>query len=391
MKRALALAALVVASALAVPAVTAGPQGGVISVDTTTSPERPTPDQDATVNVSLANPTDDESYNVRWVALHNSTDPDSTMYDRIQPTEQLTGGESVAYDLSMPLGETGEHHAVVHIFVDTLHGDTYTFTRNVTVTAVEPHPALSLSTSPVGPNDRTDVSLSVSNGLSEEIRGVSVELSDENASLTLDEDRRVVSSLSAGSEATVTVPASDVEPGRQTLMAELTYTTASGDYRTVTRELSTTVEPVENPANLTLTGVSVSESDGSLTIRGSASNLGGGNATGALVAVGQNDAVQPAQSQSRFFVGEVAASDFSSFEVHATTSTNGTVTIPLEVSYVVDDTRVTRTTTVTFTPDQPAAGATTTKQSSLPVPPMLAGGALVVVLGGVVGWRRVRG
>ncbi|MFC6974097.1 hypothetical protein ACFQL1_04495 [Halomicroarcula sp. GCM10025709] len=391
MRRALVLATLVVAASLSVPVAVSGQQGGVISVATTTTPDRPTPDQDVTVRVNLTNPTDDQSYNVGWVALHNTTDPDSTMHDRVKPTETLSGGESVSYELTMPVDETGTRQGVVHIFVDTLHGDTYTFTRNVSVTAVQPHPALSLSTSPVGPDGRTDVSLSLSNGLSEEIRGVSVELSGQNSSLTLDEDRRVRSSVSAGNETTMTFPASDADPGRQTFEANLTYITESGQYRTVTRSLSTTVDPVENPANLTLTGVRVTEADGHLTVRGSASNLGGGNATGAMVSVGDSGAVDPAQSQSRFFVGEVPASDFSSFEVHATTTANGTVTVPLNVSYVVDDTRVTSTTTVTFTPNETDTEQPSTRQSALPVPPLAAGGALVVVLFGVVGWRRLRG
>ncbi|MFC7077216.1 COG1361 family protein [Haloarcula halophila] len=390
MRRALLLATLIVAASVSLPAA-AGQQGGVISVETTATPERPTPDQDVTVDVTLSNPTDDESYNVRWVALHNTTDPDSTMHDRIKPTENLNGGESANYDLTMPVDETGEHHAVAHVFVDTLHGDTYTFTRNVTVTVVQPHPAMSLSTGAVGPDDRTDVSLQLSNGLSEEIRGVSVELEGQNATMTLDEDRRVRSSLQAGNETTMTFPASEVDPGRQTFTATLTYTTESGEYRTVTRSLSTTADPVENPATLTLTGLRVSQDGDQLTIRGSASNLGGGNATGAMVTVGQSAAVQPAQSQSRFFVGEVPASDFSSFEVQATTTANGTVTVPLEVSYVVDDTRVNRTTSVTFTPAQSGTGEATTRQSSFPVPPLAAGGALVVVLFGALGWRRLRG
>ena len=389
--RHLLLAALVVVASLTVPVAVSGQQGGVISVETTATPDRPTPDQDVTVNVSLTNPTGDQSYSVRWVALHNTTDPDSTMHDRVKPTETLGGGESVEYGLTMPIDGTGEHSAVVHVFVDTLHGDTYRFTRTVTVTAVQPHPALSLSTDPVGPDGRTDVSLSLSNGLSEEIRGVSVELSGQNASLTLDEERRVRSSVRAGNETTLTFPASDAEPGRQTFTANLTYITESGEYRTVTRPLSTTVEPVENPANLTLTGLRVSEDGDRLTIRGSASNLGGGNATGTMVSVGESGAVHPAQSQSRFFVGEVPASDFSSFEVHATTTANGTVTVPLNVSYVVEDTRVTRTTTVTFTPNETATDQPTTRQSALPIPPLAAGGALVVVLFGAVGWRRLRG
>ena len=79
------------------------------------------------------------------------------------------------------------------------------------------------------------------------------------------------------------------------------------------------------------------------------------------------------------------ASDYSSFEVHATRTTNGTETlsIPLDVAYTVNGERTTRTVSVEYTPDAAVGGQPRQSGSSSLVPIAVTGVAILVV-GGVI-------
>lgn len=146
------------------------------------------------------------------------------------------------------------------------------------------------------------------------------------------------------------------------------------------------------PGQIDLTGVNVLPEDGRLQITGSASNIGLTRANSVVVRVQDTEQVTPAAPSREYFVGTVPKSDFVSFDVYATTTGNVS-SIPLEVSYLVDGQRYTRTVRVPYDgggqqgPAQP-------QQSSrgLLIPAVI--GALVVL--GVaaaifVGWRKSRG
>ncbi|WP_276271584.1 hypothetical protein [Haloarcula litorea] len=345
------------------------------------------PENETDVTVAVAN---GRSESVRSVAVALTPEGDGlSLADdrRVAPT--IPAGNETTFTFPADEVEPGQRTLTAELGYVTAEGDYRTVTREFTPEierAAASHPDLSLSAAPVSVANRTDLSLTVSNGLDDSVRAATLTLHDEDAALRLDDDRRVASRLPAGNETTFTFPASEVEPGRQTLTAELTYVTADGENRTVTRRLSTTAERVSNPAELRLTGVQLSEAGDGIVVRGSASNVGGSNVTGAVVSVAPGESVRPAASKSEFFVGSVPASDFSSFEVRATPTQNGTVTIPLRVSYVVDETRVTRTTTVSYEQEETASST----EGSGGAPVLLLGGGAVVLVGAAVGLRRWR-
>jgi hypothetical protein len=138
---------------------------------------------------------------------------------------------------------------------------------------------------------------------------------------------------------------------------------------------------------VTLTNLDVEPAGDSLRIRGTASNPGGSNVTGVTVSVRDSETVRPGANSSDFFVGRIGPSDFGTFETQATPEANGTVTVPIHVSYVVDGVERETVRRVTYT--RPANDETA-DDSSGGLPLELLGGAALLLVGGAVVWR-VRG
>jgi hypothetical protein len=144
---------------------------------------------------------------------------------------------------------------------------------------------------------------------------------------------------------------SSVEPGTTEevrLNATLSESTAdvniTADYETGSngRTAATTTTLQSVPASIELTGLNTVREGDVLRISGSSSNVGMTAAQGVVVRVVSTENVQPAAPNRDFFVGEVPASDFSSFDLTARTDGNVS-SIPIEVSYLVDATRRTQT------------------------------------------------
>jgi len=128
-----------------------------------------------------------------------------------------------------------------------------------------------------------------------------------------------------------------------TLSAPRADVVVTADYESgsVQRTTNTTRMLRATPAAIELTGLDVSQEGGVLQITGSTSNVGTTTARSVVVRVLPTEDVEPAAPNRDFFVGEVPGSDFSSFDLTARTSGNVS-TIPLEVSYLVDGERTTR-------------------------------------------------
>lgn len=108
-------------------------------------------------------------------------------------------------------------------------------------------------------------------------------------------------------------------------------------------------------SDVRLTGVSVNGA-GTVTITGSASNVGVEDADSVLLAVEDTEGVEPAPPQSDYFVGTVPASDFGTFELNAQVTGNVSE-IPVEVRYVSDGERFERTEYVSYGDDGGFGGA----------------------------------
>jgi len=88
--------------------------------------------------------------------------------------------------------------------------------------------------------------------------------------------------------------------------------------------------------NISLTGIEVIPSGAAIRLVGSASNTGETDVTGAVVAVVGTDRVTPVAPARDYFVGNVPAGEFTSFELTARLAGNRTDTVPIRVSYIAD-------------------------------------------------------
>jgi len=345
--RSLALVGLLV---LSTASVAVGPAAGdgIVTVSTETAPERPAPGENVTITTTVTNPDgNDGAYELRSVEIRETTADDSTLYNSSDRRSSVGVGETVSRDLSVEVEESGEQTFIAHVQILS-DGQVLNLERTVTVTAGQADPALSLSGQPVGPSGETSFALNVSNPRSDAIRSMSVDLA--SAGIGFDEDRRIVSELGSGETTTLQFPASNVSVGTKTVTADIEYTTAEGRFVSTTTELTTTVDRVENPGNVTLSGVEVRNVGGELRVSGQVDNVGGTTVSSVSVAAAdERDSL--GDVQSRAFVGALDASASSEFDLAVAVPDGAdSATIPVRVRYLVDGERISRTLSVTYEP-----------------------------------------
>jgi len=132
------------------------------------------------------------------------------------------------------------------------------------------------------------------------------------------------------------------------------------------RRTKTTTVGYSPRSDVRLTGTSVS-GGATLTVTGSASNVGVEDAQGVLLTVVDTENVDPTQPQSDYFVGTVPASDFGTFELNARV-TGETDSIPVRVSYNAGGERHERTVEVEY--DGASAFGDTGRGPSSEAPPV---------------------
>lgn len=388
-RRAIALALLaclapVVAGVGAADELPSGSDTTMVVVEHDRSPAQPTVDENVTVTAtlrSLANGDDD--YLVTDMRLYEERDASGDVLASDTSDDLLAPGGSVQKSVEAGFDEPGQKNLSIRLRLQTNRGDPVTIVRPVTVTVRDSHPEVALRAGRVNRADETGLNLTVANGLDEPIRSVSMRLRGDG--LTVADPERVRSVLEAGETATFAFDAADATVGDATVRLRLGYTAPDGERRVLRRDLSLSLQPVRNPANISLTDIDFTAMESGVAIRGSASNPGGQAARSVTVAVAEGENVGPTSGQSSFFVGEVPASDFSAFDVTAQVETNETVRIPLEVSFVADGVEVKRTVHVRYDPPNPAPRSS--GGGGLPLLPVV---LILVVVGAAVGWRRYR-
>jgi hypothetical protein len=340
-------------------------------------------DDSTTLNLTVVN---SRNASVRTLALDLRADG-AEVPDGRQVFSEISAGGSETVDLTVEDVSAGELDLTATVSYVTEEGDRRQMTRQLSAAVgatAGVQPDLSATVAPVGPSGETVLNVTAVNTRDVAMRSLTLELGGD---LSLAETRQVQPELPSGSAANFSFETGTVTPGERTVTATLHYTTDDGVQGTLERDLRVNVEPVRNPGNVSLTGIRVSRGASGLEIRGSASNVGSTNVTGVTVSVDRGGGVAPAQSGSSYFVGNVEAGEFTSFDVSAVPRTNGSVTIPLSVSYIVDGVRTERVVEVDY---RPPAKPATPRESSGGLPLVLMGGAVVVVGGVAVTWRRIR-
>ena len=186
--------------------------------------------------------------------------------------------------------------------------------------------------------------------------------------------------------------------GAETVTVRATYT-ANGSTHEVTR----TVDLERNvTGTVRLTSVDITPRGGTVSIAGEAANVGGTDVRSVLLTVQDTEAATPVQGSGEFFVGQIEASEFATFDL-AVSVDPGAASIPVEITYIVDGERVTTTRQFDIGSSgvagaangtggaRPAAEASTPAASGGPLsslPVLAVGVVLVTALGAAAIYRR---
>jgi len=337
---------------------------------------------ESTGEVTVANGLDSQITNVEVVVEG----------DGVEMTKSRTVRSSVAQNGSMSAPfrfrpESAGEHALTATISYTVDGDTTRTTTRTTVIDADPlRNSVELDTTAVGSGTDRALRVAVSNGANAPLSDVMISATSANASF----QRVLLENISASTTREVRLNATMDEP-----RADVTVT---AEYELGTETERTTAETTLRsvPGTIDLTGLDVIRQGGRLQISGSASNVGSTAADSVLVSVVNTENVTPATPNRDYFVGTVPASDFVSFDVYARTEGNVT-SVPLEVTYLVDDTRKRQTFDVDIDPtggsaQQPAqdGGSEGGDQNSM-LPVFIAGGLALLVVVGVLVRRYRRG
>jgi hypothetical protein len=290
----------------------------------------------------------------------------------------LSEGETDSVDVLVSSDSTGEKDIRVSVGYTNSDGNSLTVEETITARFEERNHELALRTS----SSENGIEATLANLGNAAVQDVRVRGGAAVSSVD-------VGDVGARSSETVTMNVTGVERERA---VELT---ASYELDGESRTETATVE-YSPRSNIRLTGTSV-EGAGSVTVTGSASNVGVEDAEGVVVEVAETPNVEPAPPQADYFVGTVPASDFGTFELNARV-TGDVSDIPVVVSYVADGDSVERVYNVTYsgggvgagtsTPDsEPSSSQETEGSSGVPVS---AFAVLAVLVVGVVayGWRK---
>ncbi|MCJ0618375.1 hypothetical protein JZX76_02205 [Haloarcula hispanica] len=337
---------------------------------------------ESTGEVTVANGLDDQITNVEVVVEG----------DGVDMTKSRTVRSSVAQNGSITAPfrfrpESAGEHPLTATISYTVDGDTTRSTTRTTVIESDPlRNSVELDTTAVGSGTDRALRVAVSNGANAPLSDVMVSATSENASF----QRVLLENISASTTRQVRLNATMDEP-----RADVTVT-ANYELGTETEQTTTETTLRSVPGTIDLTGLDVVRQGGRLQISGSASNVGSTDADSVLVSVVDTENVTPATPNRDYFVGTVPASDFVSFDVYARTEGNVT-SVPLEVTYLVDDTRKRQTFDVDLDrlggmapqPEQDGDSEGGDQNSMLPV--FVAGGLALLVVVGVLVRRYRRG
>lgn len=283
------------------------------------------------------------------------------------------------YSGTIPGGDTGTVRARLE-YTNT-KGQTKTLRQSLrldggTRSSAVDGPQLALSVAEGLPGTTRPVNVTVANGLEGDLSQVEVSVDSPVATFT--ESERVTSRLEAGQTRDFRFPARVESAGTYPVTVTLNYTDG-GTRKQVTDRFRAAFDAPPNPGNVVLTGVEAVAQGGTVEISATASNVGSEQVQSVIVSTGETESV----GRKKYFVGSVDASDFSSFTISPSVTGNVS-SVPVEVSYVVDDVRRNYTTEIPVS--QAENTDTSPQQGGLPFVPVLVILALIAAV--VIYWRR---
>ncbi|WP_225334982.1 hypothetical protein [Halomicrobium urmianum] len=354
---AVALAAVVAVQSMAAVAGVAAAQDADVAISgVSVTPEEPAPGEEFDVTVNVSNLASSDG-SARVTDIYVRANDDLEEYTRVENPGSIPAGGSLSVPFTLSFEETGTKNLRVHATVQTPGGEYRSLEYPLYVTVAEPDDVLvSVPASEATVGEETPVNVTVANGAPGAISGVSVSLEGDG---TVDSPERVTGSIGAASDRGFGYNVTFPETGTHELSATVTYTTAQGVTRTVSE--SSTVDVVnestdgedEVAGEVGLVGVETRGS-GVVTVQGEAANVGGSRVESVLLRVRETESVTPMSASGEHFVGGLNASDFDTFELIAEVEGNAS-TIPVEIEYLVDGERKTKTQQIPVDSDGGAA------------------------------------
>jgi hypothetical protein len=343
------------------------------------------------VNVTMANGADTNISNLEL----SLSGPNATVEDARRVNASLGSGRERVVPYDVTFASAGRQSLTATLDYRDADSDRQSVSTARTFDVEEIDVDAELDAEVVRENDTARIDASVTNFGNVPLERVRIRAEADGETVA----RKLVSDVPTETTRTVSISESSLPAGSVRLSA--TYEAAGERYESTT---AVDFAPTTH-GNVTLTGIEVVPSGSSIRLVGSASNTGETDVTGAVVAVVGTDRVTPVAPAKDYFVGNVPAGEFTSFELTARLAGNRTDTVPVRISYISDGEQHRRVVEVSITdrsaapaaqsggggPDGPPGGGGFLGIGRIDVVGILLRLALVVALGvGVIYWWQRR-
>nr|WP_305882843.1 hypothetical protein [Halobellus rarus] len=354
------------------------------------SPEDPNTGERVTIDATISNlENSDTTVEVRDVYVRRTGTTDE--YARVEDVGAISPGGSLSVPVSTTFETAGEKRLSVYVVVQDRDDEFHRYTYPLYVDVTEPTVRAELSSRTDADGETTSVSLT---------NFGNADLSDVDIAARVDGEvvaRNFLFDVAPESNRTTTFDTGDY--ASETVRFVATYDAAGESHET---EISVDLDDqTEIPGEIRLTAIEAVRSGSGVTISGDAANLGGTDARSVLVSVGEADGVRPVSPSGEYFIGAIDASEFATFELTAAADQNASA-VPVEITYIVDNERVTTTQRISLDEDSLSGGADSAAGSGgrqpgsdaggsggLPLTLIGAGVVVVLLVGvGVYRWRR---
>lgn len=348
------------------------------------------PSTETTVNVTMANGADTNVSNLRLTL----SGPNATLDDPERVNAALGSGRERVVTYDVTFAESGLQSLTATLDYRDGDGDrgSISTTRTFDVDPTDVDADLDAEVVRENGTARIDAALTNFGNVPLERARIRAEAGGETVA------RKLVPDVATETTEEVSIGESSLPAGEVRLHA--TYEAAGERHETTTTvDFAPTTD-----GNISLTGIEVVPGGSAIRLVGSASNTGETDVTGAVVAVVGTDGVTPVAPAKDYFVGNVPAGEFTSFELTARLG-NRTDAVPVRISYIADGERHERVVAVSVTggsagpaapgggpPDGPPGGGGFLGLGRIDVVGILLRLALVVAVGAgaVYWWQRRR-
>lgn len=391
------VALLVVVSGSGVVAVAAADPAIQLS-SVTVTPDDPNTGEQVRIEATISN-LDTSNTNVDVTDVYVRKTAPLEEFARVEDIGTVTPGGSLSVPISTAFETPGQKRLELNVVVRDESNTYHSYTYPIYIDVTEPTVRADLSATTSEDGSGTTEILVTNYG--------NTNLSDIEVTAVADGvvlDRNFLQELPPEASGTTTFDTEDVDADAVEFTAN--YTAAGEDHTT---SLSVDVdEETQIAGQVRLTAIEWSRTGSGVMIQGDAANLGGTDADSVLVRVGDAPRVSPMSPSGEYFIGSIEASEFATFEL--TAQTENASSVPVEITYIVDNERVTTTQEVDLAGagaaaavgaegvpgDNPSSGGAdgaNSPDSSGGLPLALIAGVVVIgtaVFGTVVYWRRRR-